>query len=174
MSIIQKILEIKDRYASPFEMHRDGIMGMNQRNVSYIGKYNKRSLYPLVDNKLLTKKIALENNVKTPVLIGSVQNQQDLSNILEIIGTHTAFCIKPAHGSGGKGILVIKDKSETSGNFIKTSGQEITMHELRRHVNNILASKKSTLELLSCIKAEGDLIINYASKIDSKISGLKR
>ena len=64
MSIIQKILEIKDRYASPFEMHRDGIMGMNQRNVSYIGKYNKRSLYPLVDNKLLTKKIALENNVK--------------------------------------------------------------------------------------------------------------
>lgn len=139
MSIIQKILEIKDRYASPFEMHRDGIMGMNQRNVSYIGKYNKRSLYPLVDNKLLTKKIALENNVKTPVLIGSVQNQQDLSNILDIIGTHTAFCIKPAHGSGGKGILVIKDKSETSGNFIKTSGQEITMHELRRHVNNILA-----------------------------------
>ena len=107
MSIIQKILEIKDRYASPFEMHRDGIMGMNQRNVSYIGKYNKRSLYPLVDNKLLTKKIALENNVKTPVLIGSVQNQQDLSNILDII--------------------------------IKTSGQEITMHELRRHVNNILA-----------------------------------
>jgi len=42
------------------------------------------------------------------------------------------------------------------------------------YVNNILASKKSTLELLSCIKAEGDLIINYASKIDSKISGLKR
>ena len=28
-----------------------GLLGMNERNVGFILKYNKRSLYPLVDNK---------------------------------------------------------------------------------------------------------------------------
>ena len=139
MDLLKKLKEFKNRYASPFEMRDDGIMGMNQRNVNYIGRYNKRSLFPLVDNKLLTKKIALENHVNTPVLIGSIENQHQVEDIFSIIGEHTEFCIKPAHGSGGKGILVIKDRSKTSGNFIKASGQEIPTHELKRHITNILA-----------------------------------
>lgn len=139
MDLLKKLKDFKNRYASPFEMRDDGIMGMNQRNVNYIGRYNKRSLFPLVDNKLLTKKIALENHVNTPVLIGSVENQHQVEDIFNIIGDHTEFCIKPAHGSGGKGILVIKDRSKTSGNFIKASGQEIPTHELKRHITNILA-----------------------------------
>ncbi len=139
MDILASLKSFYERYASPIEMAKDGIMGMNQRNVNYIGRYNKRSLFPLVDNKLLTKQIALKNHVKTPDLIGSIQNQPEVNNVLNIIGNHTEFCIKPAHGSGGKGILVIKDKSKTTGNFIKSSGQEITFHELKRHITNILA-----------------------------------
>ena len=139
MDLLKRILSFKDRYASPFEMSKDGIMGMNQRNVNYIGRYNQRRLYPLVDNKLLTKQIAIKNHVKTPDLLGSIKNQPQVNEVLSIIGEHTEFCIKPAHGSGGKGILVIKDKSKTTGNFIKTSGQEITEHELKRHITNILA-----------------------------------
>lgn len=139
MNLLKKICNIKNRYVSPFEMADDGIMGMNQRNVNFIGRYNKRNLFPLVDNKLLTKQIAMKNHVKTPILLGSIQNQHEVSDVLNIIGDHTEFCIKPAHGSGGKGILVVKDKSKTTGNFIKTSGQEITEHELKRHITNILA-----------------------------------
>ena len=89
MDLLKKIKEFKNRYASPFEMRDDGIMGMNQRNVNYIGRYNKRSLFPLVDNKLLTKKIALENHVNTPVLIGSIENQHQVEDIFSIIGEHT-------------------------------------------------------------------------------------
>ncbi|MGN1280525.1 MAG: sugar-transfer associated ATP-grasp domain-containing protein, partial [Succinivibrio sp.] len=122
MNLLQSIINFKNRYASPFEMASDGIMGMNQRNVNYIGRYNRRDLFPLVDNKLLTKKIAMSNNVKTPKLLGSIHNQHEVLDIFRIIGDHTEFCIKPAHGSGGKGILVIKDRSRNSGNFIKTSG----------------------------------------------------
>ena len=107
MSWFSDLLNIKNIYANPFEMARDGIMGMNQRNVNYIGRYNKRKLYPLVDNKLLTKRIAISHNVKTPILIGSVENQHQVKDILNILGDHTEFCIKPDHGSGGNGILVI-------------------------------------------------------------------
>ncbi|HCH76978.1 MAG TPA: alpha-L-glutamate ligase-like protein, partial [Pseudomonas sp.] len=29
-----------------------GIMGINRRNADYVLKYNKRSLYPIVDDKI--------------------------------------------------------------------------------------------------------------------------
>lgn len=131
--------QIAGRYASPLDMTQYGIMGMNQRNVNYIGRYNRRDLFPLVDNKLLTKKIAAQHQVKSPILIGSLQNQHEVAGISELIGAHTEFCVKPAHGSGGKGILVIKGRDIASGNFIKSSGATITLHDLERHVTNTLA-----------------------------------
>ncbi len=139
MGLLNRLSGFTKRYANPFEMAKDGIMGMNQRNVNYIGRYNKRSLYPLVDNKLLTKRIAIEHGVNTPELIGSVSNQHEIEEIFNLIGDHTEFCIKPAHGSGGKGILVIKGKNTSSGQFVKSSGMEISNHDLKRHVTNILA-----------------------------------
>ena len=72
MSFVSDFL---NRYTSPMALMRLGIMGMNQRNVNYIGRYNKRRLYPLVDNKLKTKRIALEHKVNVPDLVGSVSNQ---------------------------------------------------------------------------------------------------
>ncbi len=119
MNLLKTICNIKNRYASPFEMADDGIMGMNQRNVNFIGRYNKRNLFPLVDNKLLTKQIAMKNHVKTPVLLGSIQNQHEVSNVLNIIGEHTEFCIKPAHGSGGKGIAKTVVLSGSMMNILK-------------------------------------------------------
>ena len=52
MNLLKTICNITNRYASPFEMADDGIMGMNQRNVNFIGRYNKRNLFPHIDNKL--------------------------------------------------------------------------------------------------------------------------
>ncbi len=125
------------RYANPFDLMHFGIMGMNQRNVNYIGRYNQRKLYPLVDNKLLTKQMAIEHGVSSPYLIGTVENQHDIDDILTIIGDKQEFCIKPAQGSGGKGILVVTGRQGNT--FIKGSGQTINMHDLRRHLSNILA-----------------------------------
>lgn len=134
MSIFTSILS---QYTNPFTLAKMGIMGMNQRNVNYIGRYNKRRLYPLVDNKLLTKKIALNHGVNTPNLVGSVKNQVEAQNILNLIGERKEFCIKPAKGSGGKGILVITGRE--GNHFIKASGQMVNSHDLRRHISNILA-----------------------------------
>lgn len=136
-SIKQFFIDLKNRYANPFELEEYGIMGMNQRNVNYIGRFNQRKLYPLVDNKLKTKQIAITHHVQTPKLIGSVQDQHDIQNILQILGTQSAFCIKPARGSGGKGILVITQRE--GNHFIKSSGQVLNAHDIRRHLSNILA-----------------------------------
>ena len=59
---------------SPAMLRKLGIVGMNQRNISLIGKNNKRVNYRLVDDKLLTKKIALKHGgIPVPELYGVVE-----------------------------------------------------------------------------------------------------
>lgn len=122
----------------PFrELSRLGIMGMNRRNISYISRYNDRSLYPLVDDKLKTKRLALENGVRTPELLGVVDNQHDVSSLARLLGSLSAFCMKPAKGSGGKGILVVIRSDD--GVLHRSNGQPLSMNDIERHASNILA-----------------------------------
>lgn len=125
--------------ASPLALARAGIMGMNERNCGYVGLYNRRSLYPVVDNKLITKQVAAEHGVRTPRLLGAIRTQADVDAVSTLLGDHTEFCIKPAHGSGGKGILVIRARAEDGRGHVKASGAVISEHNLRRHLTNILA-----------------------------------
>lgn len=114
-----------------------GIMGMNRRNISYISRYNSRDLFPLVDDKLKTKRLALENNVTVPGLIAVVSSQHDISRVMDMLLKLKGFCIKPSKGSGGKGILVITRVE--GGEFYRSNGQVTSSKDVRRHLSNILA-----------------------------------
>ncbi|MDN2662953.1 alpha-L-glutamate ligase-like protein [Psychromonas sp. 14N.309.X.WAT.B.A12] len=124
-------------FSSPFKLRKKGIMGMNQRNSGYVGRYNPRRLYPLVDNKLKTKIIAREANVTTPALLGVISMQAEVEKVASFIENTPGFVIKPAKGSGGKGILVIT-KIE-NGRYYKPNGSEETLADIKRHVTDILA-----------------------------------
>lgn len=110
---------------------------MNRRNFDVMGKVNKRHLYPLVDDKVETKKLAHKFHINTPKLIGVIEHQFQAKDILSIIGEYKEFVLKPAHGSGGKGVLVIKDVKNDL--FVTASGKEITYNELYQHISNILS-----------------------------------
>jgi len=124
-------------FANPFVLHDIGVMGMNKRNFSYIGRYNPRSLYPNVDNKLKTKTLALESNLAVPSLIGVVSTQHDVSLVFEQLKGLQGFAIKPAKGSGGKGILVIVNVNQHG--YQKANGEYVSHPEIIRHISNILA-----------------------------------
>jgi alpha-L-glutamate ligase-like protein len=114
-----------------------GILGMNARNVNYISKYNNRKLYPLVDDKLKTKLLAQKAGINTPKLFFTLSQQHDVSGLQKRLHGLNAFVFKPARGSGGKGILVIKSREKE--NFIKANGEVISIEIVMRHVTNILA-----------------------------------
>ncbi|PMR75625.1 alpha-L-glutamate ligase-like protein [Billgrantia endophytica] len=124
-------------WARPSQLFRRGIIGMNRRNIRYIGRYNSRRLYPLVDDKLKTKLLAEKFGITTPALIATVTTQFGVKQIQEMIAGHEGFVIKPAKGSGGKGILVIEHVE--NGVFIKPSGMRLELKDLQRHVSNILS-----------------------------------
>ncbi|MGB2248156.1 MAG: alpha-L-glutamate ligase-like protein [Alcanivorax sediminis] len=114
-----------------------GVMGINQRNGDYILRYNKRSLYPLVDDKLKTKKMAIEAGIRVPELYGSIRTEQGISTLRKVVDTHRDFVIKPAQGAGGDGIMVIADRFEHY--FRSASGRIITQDELEHHISGILS-----------------------------------
>lgn len=123
---------------SPKTLHRLGIVGMNQRNISFIGKSNSRKNYRLVDDKLLTKKIALEKGgIPVPELYGVVSYLFEIGDFLKKIREKNSFVIKPVQGSGGKGILVVTGRDGDA--YIKSSGARIDDSDLRHHITNTLA-----------------------------------
>ncbi len=118
-------------------LREQGILGMNCRNIDFIARYNPRRLYPLVDDKFKTKCLAQTHGIPVPDLCFTLREQHEIRNIERLIGDSEGFAVKPAKGSGGKGILVITERGP--GCFIKSSGAMLTVENIKRHASNILA-----------------------------------
>ncbi|MCO6524252.1 MAG: alpha-L-glutamate ligase-like protein [Candidatus Schmidhempelia sp.] len=137
-----------------------GIMGINQRNADYILKYNKRHLYPLVDDKILTKQKAIEAGIHVPDLYGIVRTEHDIAQIGTILADHRDFVIKPAQGSGGDGITVVADRYDEQ-RFKTISGRLISLSEIQYQLSNIITG------LYSLGGMRDNAIIEYRVKPDS-------
>ena len=118
------------------ELEAKGIMGINRRNADYVLKYNKRSLYPVVDDKILTKERAIANGINVPKMYGIIETEKDIGKLEQILAGYDDFVIKPAQGAGGDGILVIADRFE--GRYKTVSGKIISHDQIEYQVSNIL------------------------------------
>ncbi len=121
----------------PRKLRECGVLGMNARNHGVIARCNKRSLYPLVDDKVQTKKLANSIDINTPRMIGVVEHQYEVKDFMELVKNHHEFVVKPAHGSGGKGVLVIAHYE--NGEFTTPSGRVLSFKEVYQHISNILS-----------------------------------
>lgn len=125
----------------PWTLRRQGLLGMNQRNGDYIMRYNQRRLYPLVDDKLRTKQLAMDAGIAVPELLGVIEIEHQARNLADMLGGRTDFVIKPAQGSGGNGIMVIAGRR--GGRYIRASGVVATDDDIRHFVSNILSGMYS-------------------------------
>lgn len=114
---------------------------MNARNLELIAAENRRSLYPLVDDKTLTKQLAIEAGIAVPELYGLVASDAEIRRLDEILDGHSSFVVKPAHGSGGNGIVVIDGRR--GGRFVRSSGVYMDREQLGHHVSNVLSGMYS-------------------------------
>ena len=117
-------------------LRKAGVLGINARNCAYIMPHNPRRLYNLVDNKVLTKRLAEKANISVPKLYGLISSVHDTSLLDSLSREHEDFVIKPAHGSGGKGILIIEQRRNNL--FVKPDGSMLSMDQVAHHIENIL------------------------------------
>ncbi len=118
-----------------------GILGMNRRNADFIMPFNPRRNYPLVDDKVLTKKLAQEAGLAVPELYGVIDTNYKVKGLQSLLGGLDSFVIKPSRGSGGNGILVAESRRKDL--FFKHDGSVLDMNQIKYHTANILSGMYS-------------------------------
>ena len=103
-----------------FGLFNKDILGNNKRIRDFILSHNRRKHYPLVDNKVLTAKIAEENNLPIPETYFVISSHGQLRNIIEKLKGLETFVVKPAKGAMGNGILIVKEIIWDETNIKKT------------------------------------------------------
>lgn len=119
----------------------NGVIGMNRRNADFILALNDRRHYPLVDDKLNTKRLAQEAGIAVPSLYGAIEHPHQVRLFETIVAGHEEFVVKPACGSGGEGILVVAGR--TANGYRLAGGTVVTAEEMHFHLSNILAGTYS-------------------------------
>jgi alpha-L-glutamate ligase-like protein len=117
-------------------LHETGVLGMNRRNLEFIFGYNPRHYYPLVDDKLQTKRLAEHAGIAIPSLYRVIDRQYQVRQLADLLAPYPDFVIKPAHGSGGDGIVIIAQQHEQR--YRKVNGEVLSLLELQHHLSSIL------------------------------------
>lgn len=131
-------------FSAAKKLRNNGVLGLNERNADFIMRLNPRRFYPRVDDKALTKELALAAGMAVPDLYGIIAHQAEVKDFMAVVEEQTSFVVKPAQGSGGDGILVITGRSERKrDSFRLSSGLLISDGEIQHHISNIVGGQYS-------------------------------
>jgi alpha-L-glutamate ligase-like protein len=131
-------------FAKAQQLREAGVLGLNERNTDFIMRLNPRRLYPRVDDKVITKNLALKAGMAVPELYGVISNQGETNEFSDIVAERESFVVKPAQGSGGDGILVVTGRSHRKrDSFRLASGMLISRGEIAHHISNIVGGQYS-------------------------------
>ena len=119
------------------QLRTAGVLGMNRRNAEYIMRYNPRQAFPLVDDKVLTKRLAESHGLPTPPLYLVIEHHGDIRGLSAALSDRREFVVKPARGAAGSGIVLIVDRNAEG--YVKSSGEVITPEDLAYHISGILS-----------------------------------
>ena len=158
----------------PSELNRIGVIGLNQRNGRYLLPNNNRKFYRKVDDKLVTKTLAIEMGLAVPELYHVFDTRRSLLDLREHLEKHESFVMKPSRGSGGRGVLVIR--GGRGDKFVKASGVVITAKEVENHATDILGGlfslggNRDVAMVEACITSHAELSkISYQGAPDVRV-----
>lgn len=124
-------------FPSVRRLREAGVLGMNSRNADYIMACNSRSSFPLVDDKILTKKLAEGQQIPTPPLYYVIEKHGDVAGLATAVKGRSEFVVKPARGAGGSGILLVQECAEEG--YVTQSGEVISRENFSYHISDILS-----------------------------------
>ena len=115
---------------------KDEVMGMNRRNLEMIYPKNPRANYTLVDHKLKTKEILAAVGLPVAPTLATFTSFVELDSLHERLADLGEFVIKPANGSGGRGIVVVAGR--VGDNYITAGGRRLDVSQMRKHIADIV------------------------------------
>ena len=112
------------------------LLGLNERNLEYVFRYNPRRYFPQVDDKIQTKEILTQQNIPVPETLGICDSFVNLESSLETISGFKEIVLKPSKGRAGGGILLL-EKTD-NGRWTTPSGRLVELEDIEKHIGNIL------------------------------------
>lgn len=112
-----------------------GVLGLNARNIHFIGRLNAVYWMTVANDKLATKRHLDDAGVRTPRTRLSVESEHELDHRRDALDSPLGFALKPASGSQGNGIVLVAGVED--GRFRLVSGESWEYERLRRHVRDI-------------------------------------
>jgi alpha-L-glutamate ligase-like protein len=117
-------------------VRRDDLVGINRRNVELVYAENPRRFYPIADDKLLCKEHLERAGVAVAATVAVCDGLAAIPRTLALLAGRDQFVVKPAHGSGGAGILVVGERRGDG--WVRAGGELVTLHDLHRHLADIV------------------------------------
>jgi len=114
-----------------------GVLGINARNASYTLRWNDRSRYPMVDDKLITKQLCEGSGIPVPKLLAVANHHFQLRGFADRLDAHESFVLKPVRGAMGNGIVVIVGRE--GADFVRSDGRLLSRDEFRYHTAGIIS-----------------------------------
>ena len=137
---------------------RSSIMGINQRNIDYVFKLNPRNQREIADSKVKCKAFLEQYHLPTASSIGTVESHVFIEPMLQKLLGRGHFVLKPDHGFGGEGILLVGDATEDG--WLSLAGKPISKNDLAQHMANILYGVYSTDNSMDTVLVEEKINIH--------------
>lgn len=118
-------------------LRRAGILGINRRNIEFTLGENPRRLYPLVDDKLATKKLCASAGIPTASVVAVARMHSEIPELLASLEGRGDFVLKPARGAMGNGIVVVEHAEERQWRTI--SGRTWTWDDAHYHAASVIS-----------------------------------
>ncbi len=118
-------------------LRRSGVLGINRRNAEFTLRWNPRSAYPMVDDKLRTKELCARAGIPTPPLLAVARHHFEVRRLRGAMAKLTSFVLKPARGAMGNGILVVRERD--GARFRLAGGRSITLDDLAYHAAGVIS-----------------------------------
>ena len=99
--------------------HNPGLLGLNARNLLYIGSYNPKKAILMADSKIKTKNFLSACGVPVAKLYAIIKSKKELRTF-DWNTLPESFVLKPNSGYGGEGILILRGRKGI--NWVKEDG----------------------------------------------------
>ena len=125
--------------------NRKKVLGLNERGLDYIRKFNRHEAVQIADNKLLTKEILNKAGIPTPKLISVIRDNNEFKTF-DWESLPKSFVIKPVSGLEGGGIDIFYNRDQ-HGQWIRANKSKVSVEDLKKMTAVILEGRYSLYNL---------------------------